>query len=96
MVASELGAHHILLAARTGTNWPQATILTELPYNDGMPDVHSDTANLSENIIAVLFEDETRNLKAGIHLHWALPDALTRGTHSLDGTDFPAAPNSWL
>jgi hypothetical protein len=69
---------------------------TELPYNDGTRDVHSSTANLSENIIAVPFEDETLNLKAGIHLHWALPDALTRGTHSADGTDFPAAPNRWL
>ena len=32
---------------------------TELPYNDGTRDVHSSTANLSENIIAVPFEDET-------------------------------------
>lgn len=33
----------------------------------------------------------------GVHLHWALPDALTHGLH--DGQDrvsFPAVPNRWL
>ncbi|MFO1431303.1 MAG: hypothetical protein U1F76_14360 [Candidatus Competibacteraceae bacterium] len=37
------------------------------------------------------------SLEAGVHLHWALPDALTRGT--ADGSAslaFPAAPNRWL
>ncbi|HEX3557451.1 MAG TPA: hypothetical protein VIA62_29845 [Thermoanaerobaculia bacterium] len=67
-----------------------------LPYTNGTRDVNADTANLSENILSEPFENQTLNLKAGIHLHWSLPDALTRGAHSADGTDFPAVPNRWL
>ncbi len=33
----------------------------------------------------------------GIHLHWALPDALTHGVQNSDGSfDFPLVPNRWL
>lgn len=36
-------------------------------------------------------------LEAGVHLHWALPDALTRANVSAhQSMDFPAAPNRWL
>lgn len=38
-----------------------------------------------------------QTLEPGVHLHWALPDALTHGLH--DGQDrvtFPAVPNRWL
>ncbi len=35
-------------------------------------------------------------LQAGIHLHWALPDGLTRGGGPGAELDFPAAPNRWL
>lgn len=53
------------------------------------------TANLSEKVLTPLFE-EGFVPKAGIHLHWSLPDALTRGKHSATGTKFPLAPNRWL
>jgi hypothetical protein len=33
----------------------------------------------------------------GVHLHWAMPDALTHGTQTKDGrTSFPLVPNRWL
>ena len=33
----------------------------------------------------------------GVHLHWALPDALTRGRQQPDGSfEFPLVPNRWL
>lgn len=36
-------------------------------------------------------------LRPGMHLHWALPDALTHGATQADGTlAFPPAPNRWL
>jgi hypothetical protein len=35
-------------------------------------------------------------LTQGVHLHWALPDALTRADTSGGGLDFPACPNRWL
>jgi len=36
-------------------------------------------------------------LAEGIHVHWALPDALTQGLQDETGVvDFPAVPNRWL
>ncbi|MEQ9481299.1 hypothetical protein [Coleofasciculus sp. F4-SAH-05] len=54
------------------------------------------TANLSEKVLTPLFESGLTTAKAGIHLHWSLPDALTRGEHTATGTKFPLAPNRWL
>lgn len=38
------------------------------------------------------------SLKAGLHLHWELPDAYKRGVQGPEGGDpvFPHAPNLWL
>lgn len=67
-----------------------------LPYTDTTQDFNSDVANLSEDIVTQPFDDQNLYLKAGIHLHWSLPDALTKGAHTTTGTDFPAVPNRWL
>ncbi len=67
-----------------------------LPFSDGVRDVNADTPNISEAVVSNPFQDEGLNLKAGIHLHWALPDALTKGAQGTDGTEFPAVPNRWL
>ncbi|MEM7113661.1 MAG: hypothetical protein AAF614_14580 [Chloroflexota bacterium] len=53
-----------------------------------------------ESPIPAAFErgGEGEKPEAGIHLHWTLPDALTRG-HQKDPThpvEFPYAPNRWL
>jgi hypothetical protein len=42
-----------------------------------------------------------RQLEKGVHLHWALPDALTRADaprvpRGQSGFEFPAAPNCWF
>ena len=49
--------------------------------------------NLAESTV-----DQTNSLTfpKGLHLHWALPDALTTGYHRDDDTVFPAVPNRWL
>jgi hypothetical protein len=69
---------------------------SKLPYFDGTRDVNPETAYLSESVVATPFHDENLILKAGMHLHWALPDALTRAAHTADGTTFPAVPTRWL
>ena len=69
---------------------------TKLPYFDGTRDVNPDVANISEEIVSQPFQNENLSLKPGIHLHWALPDALTKGVQSDKGTTFPAVPNRWL
>jgi hypothetical protein len=75
---------------------------SKLPYTDGTRDLNSGVAQISEEIVARPFQDETALLLRGVHLHWALPDALTRGRHRIDDdrqqhrTRFPAVPNRWL
>jgi len=73
-----------------------AADFSRLPYTSGTRDVNSDTANLSEEIVSRPFENQNLFLKAGVHLHWALPDTLTHATQTAGATDFPAVPNRWL
>ena len=35
-------------------------------------------------------------MSQGVHLHWALPDALTKGKEGSGSVNFPAAPDRWL
>jgi hypothetical protein len=85
---------------------------SRLPYFDGNRDINPDVANLSEEILSQPFEDRGLQLQAGVHLHWALPDALTRGyqprkasgkesekgsgKESERSINFPRVPNRWL
>lgn len=74
---------------------------TRLPYFDGKQDVNPDVANISEEIVSQPFQDRGFHLKSGVHLHWALPDALTKGSSqdSREGEaqfSFPIVPNRWL
>lgn len=43
-----------------------------------------------------LSNDALIPIEPGVHLHWALPDALTKATNQDSGLRFPAAPNRWL
>ena len=49
-----------------------------LPFFNNQRDVNPDIANLSESIVSQAFQSKNLFLKPGIHLHWALPDALTQ------------------
>jgi hypothetical protein len=69
---------------------------TRLPYLAGGRDVNSDTGYLSEAILADPLANQGLRLAAGIHLHWALPDALTRAGSRAHGMAFPAVPDRWL
>ena len=51
---------------------------SRLPYFNGQRDVNPNSAYLSEEIVSHPFQDQNLPLKAGVHLHWALPDALTK------------------
>src|SRR6187431_3532620 len=75
---------------------------TRLPFTykkaDGNYGHSNDRANISENILSQPFSPTFQELAPGIHLHWALPDTLTRSTESdLSGRHrFPIVPNRWL
>ncbi|MDX2679994.1 hypothetical protein [Streptomyces soliscabiei] len=72
---------------------------TRLPYRDAATglDQNEDLPYVSEIMVRTPFQDEDFRLKAGVHLHWALPDGLTRMVQGADGsTDVAAVPNRWL
>lgn len=71
---------------------------SRLPYIDRnlKQEINADTANISEEIVSQPFANQNLPLKAGIHLHWALPDALTKGVQELGKTQFPLIPDRWL
>ncbi|MCD0453318.1 hypothetical protein LO762_29665 [Actinocorallia sp. API 0066] len=51
---------------------------------------------LSDVVLPVAFQDQDFTLRAGVHLHWSLPDTLTRLVQTGGGTRVPAVPNRWL
>ncbi|NEO82328.1 hypothetical protein [Moorena sp. SIO4G3] len=74
----------------------QMTDYSELPYWDQRP-VNNDNPYISDTVLSPPFVNLNLNLKPGIHLHWALPDALTQGQVEDDGSiQFPLVPNRWL
>jgi hypothetical protein len=71
--------------------------LSIVPYFNRKRDVNPNIAHISEEIVSQPFQNQNLYLKAGIHLHWALPDALTKGIQDSDKkTVFPSVPNRWL
>lgn len=56
---------------------------SKLPYRDRATglNVNGNTPYLSEEIVTPPFRGETLRLKRGVHLHWAMPDALTQGVN---------------
>ncbi|MFN6012313.1 MAG: hypothetical protein ACK47N_20310 [Microcystis sp.] len=71
--------------------------LSMIPYFNRKRDVNPNIAHISEEIVSQPFQNQNLYLKAGIHLHWALPDALTKGIQDSDKkTVFPSVPDRWL
>jgi hypothetical protein len=72
---------------------------SRLPYslNDGST-VNTDPKipNLAEAAFNARLASSPMAFPKGLHLHWALPDALTTGHHRLGSAQFPAVPNRWL
>lgn len=68
---------------------------TILPYFERTfrEEINCQTANISEAILSNPFQNQNLRLGHGIHLHWALPDALTRAD---DQFRFPEVPDRWL
>ncbi|MFI6604792.1 hypothetical protein ACIBHX_51955 [Nonomuraea sp. NPDC050536] len=71
---------------------------TRLPYVDPVTgrDIGADLPYLGEILSPAPFEAPSLRLKAGIHLHWALPDALTRMAQTEARTRVPLVPDRWL
>jgi len=72
---------------------------SRLPYRWGNYEINPDIANISEELAATPFQNENLLLNAGIHLHWSLPDALTKARPNPKDPkvqEFPLVPNRWL
>jgi hypothetical protein len=85
------------------------TDFTRLPFIAGRQggatwDANSENPWITDTVASEPMTSGERPIDAGVHLHWAMPDALTKATHPL-GTDgkpdqsqvkFPTLPNRWL
>jgi hypothetical protein len=78
---------------------------SKLPYylSDGSTiNAQPPTPNLAEAAFAARLglaagvTSPSLQAPAGLHLHWALPDALTIGSNQNGETQFPPVPNRWL
>ncbi len=81
----------------------QMTDYTQLPYLNENGVQNDGVAYISDRIRSkmVFADDPSANLysyslEKGLHLHWALPDALTVGKQKDDKLIFPSVPNRWL
>ncbi|ROS05146.1 hypothetical protein EDC56_0675 [Sinobacterium caligoides] len=76
-----------------------------LPYqNAEKQDISAGVANIASSIARDAFNNHASH-PAGVHLHWSMPDALTKGEindhYGKDGNnkpsiDMPTVPNRWL
>ena len=57
----------------------EMTDYSQLPYYKDTELQKRGKAYISETVLTVPFTQPELGLKAGIHLHWSLPDALTNG-----------------
>lgn len=74
----------------------EMTDYSKLPYwdEDGQQNYGP---YISDTVLSPPFEALNLSLEKGIHLHWALPDGLTRGKVAEDSSiQFPLVPNRWL
>jgi len=76
----------------------EMTDYSKLPYYKDTELQKRGKAYISETVLTVPFTQPQLSLKAGIHLHWSLPDALTNGIarDGEQGITFPLVPNRWL
>ena len=74
----------------------EMTNYSKLPYRKPGNTINDESAYLSETVLSPPFSNLNLTLKAGIHLHWILPDALMTGKAESDGITFPHVPNRWL
>ena len=74
-----------------------ASDFSVLPFVDAQNVRNNEGPNIAHAVLPPPFSPADP-LSTGIHLHWALPDALTHGTHDKTSNriHFHAAPNRWL
>jgi hypothetical protein len=91
--------------APSGSFLPPITSFQTLPYNDGSAE---QTPFLSERVLAQPFSNDSA--ARGVHLHWAMPDALMHGEQAQTAAPsnvfhaeptssplrFPRLPDRWL
>jgi hypothetical protein len=78
---------------------PSLTSYHQLPYGDqanGGDENFQETPFISETVLQQPFNSHLTTVAPGVHLHWAMPDALMRGEQKDDLLTFPELPDRWL
>lgn len=109
MLIAPLKIDALVLGAPACVDGPDLDF-TGLPWSDGRHDHNMNTPNHAAAVTSQPGFGGALRLDAGVHLHWALPDGLTRGGTDLKerpwltrprpgdraGPYFPPIPNRWL
>jgi hypothetical protein len=69
---------------------------SRLPYTSGGVQHNADVPFLSSSCTLPPLATPALTLAPGIHLHWSLPEVLTRSAVANGASGFPALPNRWL
>jgi hypothetical protein len=79
-----------LVVRQTGAQWADTLMKRTPAGNEG-------SIVPAKDLLPKPFALRDKQRDRGVYLHWALPDALTRGSQASDGsTSFPAVPDRWL
>jgi hypothetical protein len=76
-----------LVVRQTGAQWADTQMRRTDPAGTGVVD--------AKTLLPQPFAARSADRPLGVYLHWALPEALTRGAQS-DSIQFPALPDRWL
>ena len=87
----------LYVSPKDGGGYPLGAFTADfstLPYCVSDGSLNDDNPNFGLTLVGSLPSSLT--FPPGLHLHWALPNALANGRHDEKGTRFPAVPNRWL
>jgi hypothetical protein len=76
----------VLVVREPGETWARTAMQT--PVDDGR--------SRRQRLAPPPFADLEQPRPAGVYLHWAIPDALTRAAPDTSPPAFPAVPDQWL
>jgi len=96
VAALVVGAADSPAVARIHDRFDNMPWLEPSPTPGDPPIKHNPGPFIGEAVKPAFFQNDSPPL-TGVHLHWALPDALAHGRSGTDGTvAFREAPNRWL
>lgn len=75
-------------------------VVGKYPAHDWLADISDDFSRLDQSPLGLYVPGQLtprREIEKGVHLHWSLPDSLTKGiVNEADEIVYPALPDRWI